>query len=204
MTQQVPDQERQQKKIYRTTLIFGVVVVGMFGFAFALVPLYNLICDVTGINSLFTQEKRVRIDADDIQIDTSRLIKLEFDATINGNLDWEFKPSLRSASVHPGQKMKTTYLLKNNTDQVITTQSIPGVTPWQATEFIKKVECFCFTTQTLQPGEAKEMGLTYVIDPQLPEQYTTVTLSYTIMNLDRDSVIKGGQQGPQNVAVLNK
>jgi cytochrome c oxidase assembly protein subunit 11 len=168
------------------------------------VPLYNLICDVTGINSLFTQEKRIRIDASDSQIDTSRLVKLEFDATINGDLDWEFKPTQRSANVHPGQMMQTTYLLRNNTDQVISTQSIPGVTPWQATEYIKKVECFCFDTQTLQPGEAKEMGLTYVIDPQLPEQYSTVTLSYTIMNLDRDSIVNGGQNDAAKVAKLNK
>ncbi len=204
MTQEAPPQEQQKKKIFRTAMLASVVVVGMFGFAFALVPLYNLICDVTGINSLFTQEKRIRIDADDSQIDKSRLVKLEFDATINGDLDWEFQPTQRSATVHPGQMMQTTYLLKNNTDQVISTQSIPGVTPWQATEFIKKVECFCFETQTLQPGEAKEMGLTYVIDPDLPEQYSTVTLSYTIMNLDRSSIVNGGQNDAAKVAELNK
>ena len=197
-------EQKQQKNITRTVVMTSLLVVGMFGFAFALVPLYNLYCDIAGINSVFTQEKRIRIDASDSEIDKSRLIKLEFDATINGDLDVEFKPTMRSTKVHPGETMQTAYVLKNNTDQVLTTQSIPGVTPWQATEYLKKVECFCFDTQTLQPGETKEMGLTYIIDPDLPAQYTTVTLSYTIMNLDRDAIVNGGQNNPEKMATINK
>lgn len=197
-------EQKQQKNITRTVVTSSLLVVAMFGFAFAMVPLYNLYCDIAGINSVFTQEKRIRIDASDSEIDKSRLIKLEFDATINGDLDVDFKPTQWSTKVHPGETMQTVYVLKNNTDQVLVTQSIPGVTPWQATEYLKKVECFCFETQTLQPGETKEMGLTYIIDPELPKQYTTVTLSYTIMNLDRDAIVNGGQNDPEKMATINK
>ena len=188
-----------RRKNKNVAVMFGVICIGMFGFAFALVPLYKLVCQVAGINSVATQGERISAsDFSKTEVDQSRTISVEFDATINGQLPWEFTPSVRTLNVHPGEVIQMNYRVKNNSDHQVTTQAVPGITPWQATEHFNKVECFCFTTQTLAQGEEKEMGLRFVISPSLPKEITTLTLSYTIMDTNREQAKQSG-----NLHVLN-
>jgi cytochrome c oxidase assembly protein subunit 11 len=190
----------------KTAMKFGMLAVLMFGFAFAMVPLYKLVCDVAGLSTISTNSGRsleLEITQATATVAEDRIITVEFDATINGNVPWEFKPSIRSMQVKPGETANMSYFFKNNSDIEVVTQSIPGVTPWQATEHLKKIECFCFDTQTLQAGEAKDMGLQFVLDPALPKDITTVTLSYTIMDTNRSKSLKPDKSNLPTVGSAN-
>lgn len=195
-----PDQTKQTNT-KRTALTLVLVTVLMFGFAFAMVPLYKLVCSVTGLNSISTNSGRAlasevkTAEAGNTSEQVSekslnRDITVQFDSTINGNVAWEFRPNVRSVTVKPGKKTTISYYVKNHSDKAVVTQSIPGITPWQATAHLKKIECFCFETQTLQAGEAKDMTLQFIIDPELPEDISTITLSYTIMDTNRTESLK--------------
>ncbi len=149
----------------------------MFGFGFAMVPLYDVFCDITGING-----KTGRIEQEAAlsqQVDKERLVTVEFLATVNSELPWEFKPMIRKIKVHPGEVTEVNYFARNKTDRLVAGQAIPSLAPGLAAKYFNKTECFCFTRQTLQPGESKEMPLRFVVDPQLPEEIRTVSLSYT-------------------------
>lgn len=168
-----------------------LLVIGMFGFGFAMVPLYDLLCSVTGLNGSTTgriQEEQALTR----RVDFSRTITVEFDATNNADLPWEFHPMKKKIAVHPGEISEVSYFVRNNSDRAIIAQAIPGVTPWQATEHFNKTECFCFSKQKLEPGESREMPLRFVIDPDLPEGFNTITLSYTFMDTDRTKLKKVG------------
>jgi len=189
-----PEAPSKNKK---TALKLSLITVLMFGFAFAMVPLYKLVCDVAGLSTISTNSGRslaVEIEQASEKVVDDRVITVQFDATINGNVSWEFKPSVKSMKVKPGEKATMSYFVKNNSDKEVVTQSIPGVTPWQATAHLKKIECFCFDTQTLQAGEEKDMGLQFVLDPNLPEDISTVTLSYTIMDTNRSESLKPNKE----------
>lgn len=188
--------EQANSKNKKTVLTLSIITVLMFGFAFAMVPLYRLVCDVTGWNSIATSGGRAT-SADYVSPTNSntRIVTVQFDATINGNLDWEFRPDVVQMDVPLGKKTTTHYFVKNKSDKAVITQSIPGVTPWQATEYLKKIECFCFENQTVQAGESKDMGLQFVIDPKLPNDINTITLSYTIMDTDRTEALKTDKDG---------
>ncbi len=161
--------------------------VGMFAFGFALVPLYNLVCSVAGINGIATASGRAEIET--TLIDSARLVTVEFDSTINEDLPWKIeRPVVRKMKVHPGELHKISYRATNLSGETIEVQAIPGITPWQATEYFNKTHCFCFDTQSLKPGESRDMNLQFVVDPKLPEQYRTITLSYTFMNTDRSKI----------------
>ena len=169
----------------------ALAVVGMFGFGFAMVPLYSLICDVTGINSAGSAGGRVALE-DVIHggVAESRLVTVEFDITLNAGLPWEVTPEVKRMQVHPGKAYEVVFTAENKTDEKVVTQAVPGVTPWQATEHFNKIECFCFSQQTLKPREKKAMPLRFVIANELPEKYGTVTLSYTFMDTDRSKANK--------------
>ncbi len=169
-----------------------LAVIGMFGFGFAMVPLYTLICDVTGINKVGdASEGRVALE-DVIHggVNEDRLINVEFDVTLNGDLPWDVEPEVKKMQVHPGKAYEVVFTAVNKTDDNVITTAVPGITPWQATEHFSKVECFCFNQQKLKPREVKAMPLKFVIANELPEKYGTVTLSYTFMNTDRSKVNK--------------
>lgn len=152
------------------------VVVGMFGFGFALVPLYDVFCDITGLNGK-TGGRLALSDA--LQVDMSREVEVEFLASLNANMPWEFKPMQHSIKVHPGQPTRVEYVAINKTDRAITGQAVPSVAPGQAAEYFEKTECFCFTEQKLEPGERKQMPVIFVVDPDLPEDISQLALSYT-------------------------
>jgi cytochrome c oxidase assembly protein subunit 11 len=183
---------RQVKRNRFSAGFMFVLVVGMFVFGFALAPLYKLICEVTGVNGAGLVEQRneaALLSA--TRVDLNRLVTVEFDATNNEDLPWDFYPLVKKIKVHPGEIHEVSYFAKNNASHTIIGQAVPGITPWQATEHFNKTECFCFTQQKLDAGEGKEMKLRFVIDPALPPQFKTITLSYTFMDTDRSSTKQG-------------
>lgn len=173
-----------QKK-QRLPILLGLVVVGMFAFGFALVPLYNLVCSVAGINGIASSGGRISESELAGLVDTGRTIMVDFDANVHANLDWEFRPMVKRMEVHPGKVYQVAYYAQNNSAEAVVGQAIPGVTPWQATAHFNKTECFCFAQQSLQPGEGKEMPLRFVISPDLPAEYEAITLSYVFMDSGR-------------------
>jgi len=168
-----------------------VVIAGlMFGFGYALVPIYRAVCDALGINVLSvserlgaghaTREEAARLAAN-TQVDRSRLITVEFDANARG--PWDFKPAQRSVQVHPGELATVMYEFRNVQDRTMAAQAIPSYAPMQASPHFNKLECFCFNEYTLAPGEAKQWPVAFVIDPKLPKDVTTITLSYTFFEV---------------------
>ena len=158
-----------------------LIAVLMFGFGYALVPMYKKICEITGVNVLTPKDATVE-PAVNTQIDKSRTITVEFDANAQG--PWRFRPTVSSVQVHPGEMAQVVYEVVNKQARSINAQAIPSYAPQQATEFFKKVECFCFKQQTLGPNEAKQMPVVFYIDPALPKNVTTITLSYTFFEVD--------------------
>jgi cytochrome c oxidase assembly protein subunit 11 len=166
----------------------AVVAAGMFGFGYALIPIYKHICEVTGINILSLSERQVpgggTAGADvqlNSQVDTSRTITVEFDANARG--PWQFQPAKRSVQVHPGELTTVMYEFQNVQDRRMSAQAIPSYAPHQAAAHFNKVECFCFQQYTLEPGEKKQWPVAFVIDPKLSKDVTTITLSYTFFEV---------------------
>jgi cytochrome c oxidase assembly protein subunit 11 len=166
-----------------------VVALMMFGFGFALVPMYRAICQITGINNLVQRDATVR-EAKNTQVDMSRTISIELDANARGPLG--FKPEQRSLDVHPGEVTTVMYEVSNEQARSIQAQAIPSYAPKQATEYFKKIECFCFTQQTLKANETKLMPVVFVVDPKLPKDVKTITLSYTFFELNTPATAKVG------------
>ncbi len=166
-------QDNGNKKVVKNLLF---VVVGMFGFGFALVPLYDVFCDITGLNGKTGDQYASQ---EQMQIDTSREIKVEFLANVNAEMPWEFKPLTYSVKVHPGEASRIEYVARNKTDRDIIGQAVPSVSPGIAAAHFQKTECFCFTEQVLKAGEEKIMPVVFMIDPSIDEDVHEVTLSYT-------------------------
>lgn len=162
-----------------------VVVTGvMFGFGYAMVPMYKHICEALGINVLSLSEQQVSRAGQgkvNTQVDRSRTITIEFDANARG--PWGFKPEVRSVKVHPGEIATVVYEFTNEQDRTMAAQAIPSYAPKQATSHFNKMECFCFTEHTLKPGESKRWPVVFVIDPKLPKDVSTITLSYTFLEV---------------------
>ena len=164
-----------------------VVTLAMFGFGYALVPMYRAICDALGINVLTLSEQRAATGSwsgrgtVNTQVDTTRSVTIEFDANVRG--PWEFKAAKRSLAVHPGEMATVEYEFTNVQNRTMTAQAIPSYAPMQASPHFSKVECFCFNEWTLAPGETRRWPVTFVVDPKLPKDVTTITLSYTFFEV---------------------
>jgi len=156
----------------------AVVVVAMFGFGYLLVPFYEKICQVTGLRDIDRADAVVNT-----QVDTSRTIKIEFDTNVR-NLPWDFRALQLAENVHPGEVTQAMFQVVNLTDRPITGQAIPSYGPQQAALYFKKLDCFCFARQTLQPGEKRAMPVVFVVDPSLPKDVGTITLSYTFFEVE--------------------
>lgn len=158
---------------------------GMFCFGFALVPLYDIICDITGLNG----KTGGRYEAPLMQVvDTNRKVTVQFTTSNNESMPWEFKPLQQSVNVHPGEKKEVRFLAVNNTPRQMTAQAVPSVAPFSAAKYLHKIECFCFNQQVLKPGESIEMPLVFFIDQEIPERVDKITLSYTIFALPQVTV----------------
>ncbi|MDX1654641.1 MAG: cytochrome c oxidase assembly protein [Candidatus Competibacteraceae bacterium] len=163
-----------------------LVVVGMFGFGFALVPLYDVFCDITGLNGKTANVAVSRTTTD--PVDRERLVTVQFLANINQSAPWEFRPQVRTMRVHPGEFYQTSFYAQNLTDRPMVGQAIPSVAPGLAAGHFHKVECFCFNRQPFEAGEGRDMPLAFRIDPDLDPDISTITLSYTFFRLpEQDS-----------------
>jgi cytochrome c oxidase assembly protein subunit 11 len=171
----------------RTMKKLGVVVVAMFGFGFALVPFYEKLCEWTGIRNVLGKDD-LRANT---QVNLARVVTIEFDANLR-NLPWTFQPVQRSVQLHPGALTTVLYEVRNTKDRPVKGQAVPSFGPQQAAQYFKKLDCFCFTQQTLAAGEVRQMPVTFVVDPALPEDINTITLSYTFFEVEGARGVKGG------------
>lgn len=163
----------------------AVIVLGMFLFGYALVPLYRAICEMTGINVLALSDRQSGVTAPKLpvntQIDRTRIVTVEFDANSRG--PWHFKPAQNSVQVHPGELTTVMYEFQNSQNRAMSAQAIPSYAPAQAGAYFNKLECFCFNQYTLAPGEKKQWPVAFVIDPKLSKDVKTITLSYTFFEV---------------------
>lgn len=156
------------------------VVAGAVAFAFALVPLYNVFCSLTGLNGKTANTPEAVLKS--MKVDESRWVTVEFTSSVMPGLAWNFYPTQSSMKVRPGEIMLATFEAKNMTNAAVVGQAIPSISPAQATFYFKKIECFCFQQQTLKAGEAKELPLRFYVSPDLPRDIHTVTLSYAFFH----------------------
>ena len=166
-----------QKENRRLSRRLAIVALAMFGFGFALVPFYNQICAALGINRLEQPETLANT-----QVDFSRQVVIELDSNAH-NLPWRFKPLVSHVTVHPGELKTVEYEIINVREAAVTGQAVPSYGPQHAGEYFKKIECFCFTQQTLAAGEVRRMPVTFVVDPKLPASVKTIAVSYTFFEV---------------------
>ncbi|MDX1456486.1 MAG: cytochrome c oxidase assembly protein [Marinobacter sp.] len=152
-------------------------VVGMFGFGFALVPLYEVFCDITGINGKTGGRYE---SAGQLERDETRTVEVQFIAQNGPDMPWVFKPVTRSIEVHPGEPITVNFYAENPTTKVMVGQAVPSLAPAEGTLYFHKTECFCFNQQTLEAGETVQMPLVFIVDKALPEHIHKLTLSYTL------------------------
>lgn len=172
-----PDNTRIVRRLLLT-------VVAMFAFGFALVPLYNAFCDITGFNGRFTDGQAA---ANTKTVDTSRTINVQFITRVNKGMPWGFEPEVQSVRVHPGETKVVNFLAKNLTRKNMVAQAIPSVAPGEASLYLNKVECFCFNQQPLAAGSDTVMPMQFYLDPEIPEHIHTVTLSYTMYDMTENA-----------------
>ena len=165
------------KENLRLSRRLAVVALGMFGFGFALVPFYDQICAALGVNSLVE-----RAEVRNTQVDTSRKVVIELDSNAH-NLPWRFRPLVSHIEVHPGELATVEYEIVNVRQSPVTGQAVPSYGPQHAGEYFKKIECFCFTQQTLGPGETRRLPVVFVVDPKLPRSVHSIAVSYTFFEV---------------------
>lgn len=170
------------KSHLKLVILLSALVIGMFGFGFALVPIYNSLCKTLGINGKINPEA-VAYDINATSIQKDREIWVEFVSTKNGGILWDFYPKVQKIKVHPGEIAKLSFYAENKSNHRMTVQAIPSVTPGIAAKYLKKTECFCFEQQTLNGHEAMNMPLLFHVDVDLPENVRTITLSYTLFDV---------------------
>jgi cytochrome c oxidase assembly protein subunit 11 len=164
------DTTRTVKKLFVLTIV-------MFGFGYAMVPIYDVLCDITGLNGKTGEISQSEAAAGTADMD--RLVTVEFDTNVNPALPWKFKAAEYKIKVHPGEIAEAVFIVENVSDRSVIGQAVPSVAPAQASLYFNKTECFCFTKQILEPGERKEMIVRFVVDSELPKKISTMTLSYT-------------------------
>jgi cytochrome c oxidase assembly protein subunit 11 len=171
-----------------------LMVAGAFVFAFALVPLYDVLCAATGFNGKTAGPGVIRdgfgigglqtATAPASKVDTGRTVRVEFTGTVMPGLPWDMRPLTISLDIHPGELQQVSYLVRNTSNQPVTGQAVPSVTPGQAAQHFEKIECFCFSQQTLGPGEAREMPLAFIVKPEVDRNISHITLSYAFFSID--------------------
>lgn len=174
-------------------LVLGTVL--MFGFGFAMVPIYDVFCQITGLNGKISRTGEV---TEQIEVVESRKVKVRFISSFNENMPWEFVPSQSVYRVNPGQMQHTAFFAHNPTSKRMVAQAIPSVSPAEAAQYLHKVNCFCFDRQPLDAGGKAEMPMVFFIDPKIPEHLDSITLSYTLFDIT-DQVEVADAQTDKNV-----
>lgn len=164
-----------------TTLLRKLLIVTcvMFGFGFAMVPFYKKLCEITGLNNVLAAD-----EVTNTQVDATRTVTMQFDTNLRNDLPWTFRPLAPQVSFHPGELVRVDFEVRNNSDRPITGQAIPSWGPQVAGRHMKKLDCFCFTQQTLQPGEVRKMPVVFVLEKTLPDDVNFVTMSYTFFQVN--------------------
>jgi cytochrome c oxidase assembly protein subunit 11 len=190
---------QEQVKTKRLVVRLATAAVLMFGFGFALVPLYEVFCDITGLNGKNFNEGPAAISS----IDRSRTVKIQFVTVNPANMPWEFRTNERTMRVFPGEDKVTAFYAKNPTPEWMVAQAVPSVTPSEAAPYLHKVNCFCFDRQPLEAGADTEMPLVFVVDPKLPKHISTITLSYALYDLtDNQKVTQSSHNNDKGRASL--
>jgi len=174
--------EARKKRNGRSFVRVAAVAVAMFGFGYLLVPLYDVFCEITGLNGKTGRENEAAAVAR-YQPDLSRTVTVQFVANNNVGMPWEFGPVVASMDVHPGKIYQTAFTARNPTGHDMVGQAVPSVAPNKASRYFNKTECFCFNQQPLAAGESKEMPLRFIVDPNLPKDVQTLTLAYTVFDV---------------------
>mgnify|MGYP000276315547 FL=1 len=189
----------EQVKTKRLVVRLATAAVLMFGFGFALVPLYEVFCDITGLNGKNFNEGPAAISS----VDRSRTVKIQFVTVNPADMPWEFRPNERTMRVFPGEDKVTAFYAKNPTPEWMVAQAVPSVTPSEAAPYLHKVNCFCFDRQPLEAGADTEMPLVFVVDPELPKHISTITLSYALYDLtDNQKVTQSSHNNDKGRASL--
>jgi cytochrome c oxidase assembly protein subunit 11 len=157
-----------------------LVTVGMFGFGFATVPLYNKLCYAIGLNGRVANEAAI---VKTVAVDTSRTVTVEFLTTVNAGRSWKFRPDQVQVKIHPGQMTTVTFDFANTEDRAIVAQAVPNIAPADAAQYLRKTECFCFSRQAFAAGEEKHMPVVFMLDPALPADIDRLTLAYTFFDV---------------------
>ena len=173
-------QVQNNRRLLRRLALAAVV---MFGFGYALVPIYNVLCEITGLNGK-TASEAVALAAVEGEVDPDRLITVEFVTSVNESGPWRFEPEVRKLQVHPGEFHRIDYWAENLSGEATIGQAIPSVAPGTAARHFQKIECFCFAKQGFEAGETKTMPLAFRVDPKISPRVSTVTLSYTMFSVD--------------------
>jgi len=185
----------RQPQVRRTVVKTLVVLAGMFGFAFALVPLYDVFCQVTGLNGKTTDTAQSLVAQD---ADVSRTVTMQFITRSSAGLPWQLESDIRQVRVHPGQSTEVYFTFTNLSSHPSVARAVPSVSPSQASLHLRKLACFCFENQRLGPGESFEAPLVFQLTRELPEEVKTVTLVYTLYPQDtvesasRDAALSSG------------
>ena len=173
------DRNAQLRRDNRVLLAkLGVIVVAMFGFGYALVPFYEKICEVTGLRDIDKADAVVNT-----QVDATRVVRIEFDTNLH-DMPWKFRALQTTTDIHPGAVTQVVFEVVNTSREPVTGQAIPSYGPRNAAQYFRKLDCFCFTRQTLAPGETRRMPVVFVVDPSMPKDLSTITLSYTFFKVE--------------------
>ena len=164
----------------RHFLRLSAATLGMFGFGFALVPLYGALCDLTGFNG---RTPNMVLASDVVENPQARTVTVEFVTTVNGGRPWKFAATQPRIEVQPGKLYTVEFTAQNTQDHAVVAQAVPSIAPWNAAKHLKKTECFCFRQQPFAAGEEKKMPVRFMLDPELPAEVDTVTLSYTFFDV---------------------
>lgn len=182
-----PEQNKQKQHkqaINKTIKKLVVLVFAMFGFGFALVPLYDVFCDITGLNGKTSTEAA---SVNEAGVDSERTVTVQFISRTAQGIPWKFEPMINEVKVHPGEMKLVKFYAKNQSMRDIVGQAVPSVSPGKAANYLQKIECFCFNHQPLKANEEVEMALQFYVDEELPEEVSTLTLSYTLYDVTQKS-----------------
>jgi len=175
-----------QQRNRRSFLRIALVSLAMFGFGYLLVPLYDVFCEITGLNGKTGRISEAEVAAS-YQPDLQRTVKVQFVANNSSDMPWDFRPEVRSMEVHPGQLYAASFVASNRTGRDMIGQAVPSVAPIKASRYFNKTECFCFDRQPLAAGETKQMPMRFIVDPRLPKQVETLTLAYTLFDVTQQT-----------------
>lgn len=181
--------DKHQTSLGRLVAKLAAAVVGMFAFGFLLVPLYDVFCEMTGLNG--KTGGRYQYEEAEVAVDESRELTVQFTASNNAGMAWEFRPMQHQVTLHPGELVEVKFYARNPTGERMIAQAVPSVVPFKSADYLHKTECFCFTQQILEAGEEVEMPLLFFIDRDVPADVSKMTLSYTLFDVTQNFAGKG-------------